>query len=65
MAVTDTDTARFRGLESGWGLSVRVQSGGCTRIGGRVVGVVVLRDAVSTVVSFGVIGSDRYLHAKP
>ena len=49
-------------------VSVRVQSGECTRSGGCVVGVVVLRAAVYTGlerVSFRVIVSDRYLHAKP
>ena len=45
-----------------------MQSGGCSCSDGRVVGVVVLRAAVSTIferVNFRVIVSDRYLYAKP
>ena len=51
-------------------VSVWVQIGGCTRSGGRAVGVVVLRAAVSTMgfqrVALGLsIGRDIYLYAKP
>ena len=46
-----------------------MQNSVCDRCAGRVVGVVVLRAAVSTIgfewVSLRVIGSDRYLYANP
>ena len=60
------DSARVPGSRFWLRVSVRVQSGGCARNGGRVVGVVVTRVAVlpwDELVSFGVNAKQQILHA--